>query len=446
MKRLLLISTAALILPAMPALASCIPTNAAAGSTITCSGSLEGDLRNSAANLTVNLLADAYIHDTNERDAIRVRGTGVTVDVARGATIESDEGDGIDGGASLLVRNRGTILAGNKGVDADGLSGVSVLNYGTIHAYDKGLRLGDSAYVNNYATIISDIDEGIEAGDNVTIFNWADGVIEASDDGIQVGENAYIYNSGLIRSVARGGDEADPQDAIDIDSGSINNARTGRIISDDDAAIDFDASVIASTVTNYGLIEGEKGIIVEKGETGEEPNLAAQIISNRATGSIIGRSGVALDLGAGEDGLVAFAGSLIEGVSLFGDDDDRLQFYGNRFDQAYGIGSLFDGGAGEDSIWFGIEAASGAFTTGYAFSDILGLTRADGIYGLTLANTYGELSLYFTNWDIFRFTDGLYALSDLDALVEPSAVPLPAGVLLLGGGLAALGGLRRRRG
>ena len=437
---LLLISGATLIVPAVPAVAACVPAGAPAGSTITCSGMI-ADLRNSADNLTVNVTADAHFQDT-DRDAIRVRGNGNVVNIARGATLDSEAGDGIDGGAGLRVSNSGMIDVGNKGVDADGLADVTVLNYGTIRAHDKGIRVGDRAYVNNYATIASEIDEGIEAGDDTTVFNWADGVIEGSDDAIQLGENAYISNSGLIRSVARGGDADDPQDGIDIDSGQIFNNNPGRILSDDDAAIDFDASTTASSVSNRGLIEGRTGIIVEKGEGGEPANTASQTVTNFATGRIVGRSGVALDLGAGADEFVAYAGSVIQGASLFGEGDDRLRFNGNRFDQSFGRGSLFDGGTGEDTIVFGTLSSAGAVTTGYAFTDILGVTLASGIYGMTLGNTYGQLSFFFTDWEQFRFTDGNFALADLDGLA--TVIPLPAGALLLGSGLMAFGLLRRR--
>src|SRR5690606_11553428 len=97
---------------------------------------------------------------------------------------------------------------------------------------------------------------------------------------------------------------------------------------------------------------------------------------------------------------------------------DLLQFYGNSFDQSYGIESLFDGGSGHDSIWFGIESAStGAFTenTSYAFADILSLSLLEGIYGISLANASGgELSLFFTNWDDLRFKDGTFTMAELD--------------------------------
>lgn len=406
-------------LPLLAALPGAAATCAINGLAVTCDGAVTGGFTNAAAGLQVTVTAGATVSRANG-DAIRVRGNGVTV--ANDGTISGLDpagSDGVDGGQALTVINTGTITATNKGVDAEEKDGLTIRNSGTIRAQDKAIRNADgkSALLENTGLIESQADEGFESGDDAVVRN--SGTIRASDDGVQVGENAWIENGGLIESVTRGGDEADPQDGIDIDSGTIVN--TGTIRSDDDAAIDYDASSTTSYIINSGTISGTTGVLVEKGLTGEAPNIAAQIVTNG--GTIEGRAGLALDLGAGDDMLINTAAGILIGGADFGAGDDTADLA----HAARGFG-LFDGGAGDDELIFRV-----------AFADLSVLSLKGGILSLALS---GDMVLTATNWETFTFGDGSYSYDQIAALAP---VPVPAAGLMTLGGMGALAFLRRRR-
>lgn len=424
MKTALLIAGAlAPLALAAPALsATCITT----GLSVNCAGSVTGGFSSGTAGLSVRVAAGAGLtNDTG--DAVRVRGANVTV--ANYGTIsgtrpaEQGGSDGVDGGDGLAVLNSGTITATGKAIDADKRNGIYIQNHGTITAQDKAIRNADGtgSTLLNAGLIDSIADEGFESGDRALVMNY--GTIRGSDDAVQVGENAVIQNYGLIESVRRGGDAADPQDGIDIDSGTIYNAAGAVIRSDDDAAIDYDGSVIASEIHNHGTISGAIGVLTDPA------NLARQLIVNH--GLIEGRDGTSLDLGAGSDEVRLSAGSRLLGDALFGTGDDILvlgaSIYGDVTD------GVMDGGAGNDTILF----------TGLAFADIFSVALDDRVMTLSFDGREGRYALQLTSWERFTFSDASYDWADVAAL-SPSAVPLPGGAALSLGALAALAGLRRR--
>ncbi len=212
----LLATTAALaLLTAMPASADCTRS----GTDVTCTGT--------------------------DADGFRERRDAVDVTVGVGASVTNATGDALrlQAGGSIAIGAGGRVATtGPDGDDAIQVEGVTVItNDGTIDGFD----------------------EGINADGVLTLTNGVAGVIRANDDAVK-GEDVRIVNFGLIENV--GTDATDPQDAIDLDYGSVVNEASGVIRSTLDAAIDFDETEVetASTIVNRGLIEGISAVLTDR--------------------------------------------------------------------------------------------------------------------------------------------------------------------------------------
>ena len=354
---------------------------------------------------------------------------GITVNNA-GLIMTEDRAINVGSGAGLKVVNSGTIMAGDEGIQGGDF--VEVENSGSITAKEKGIDAnGTGLILTNEPTgsITSTANEGVEAGDDAIILNA--GEIKAFDDAIQVGENATIVNDGLIENTQTAQDLIDDpsleaQDAIDIDSGFISNASTGRIISTVDAAIDFDPTTDASVIDNAGVIKGTIAVNTAKAEGSDPADEGQQTINN--SGLLEGTSGLALDLGLGDDTLNMMMGGTMMGRADFGAGLDSLIFDTNYvFDMDFAGGALLDGGDDFDTVFF----------DNLLFSDltIKGLT-GDTVEFLVF-DTY-ELNL--TSWESFSFSDDTRVAFD-----QLAPVPLPAGAVLLGSGIAAMAVARRRQ-
>jgi hypothetical protein len=271
----------------------------------------------------------------------------------------------------------------------------------------EGVDAGNGLFLDN-AGVISVGDEGVQALLGATIFNNGtgpgnEGVIDAVDDAIQVQGDGFIENGAFGQIVSLEGD------GIDIDSGVVINAGLIRSEGAGEAGIDVDAieaedGVLPSDrsllVENTGIIEGEFGIFVDP------LNLETQVVTNG--GHISGLGGGAIDLGGGEDKVLAAAGA--------------------------GFNGLVDGGADFDTLSFdfGLEAfASLTVFPGGVFR--LATEELDG----------GGIS--FTNFESFVFVDDELDLATLKTQLPTSVVPLPASASLLIGGFALLGWMARRR-
>ncbi|MBC57786.1 MAG: hypothetical protein CL814_12735 [Confluentimicrobium sp.] len=422
MKKLLLLSTLG-VLPfaASPAFADCTPDNPSDGASVICTGiDADGFDFDTLDDITLTVRPAATVQNSGE--AIK---TDDNLTLVNKGTVLSTGDDAVQTDKGLTLVNRGTITSTAKdGVNAD--DDATVTNLGTIQGADEGVQGADNLTLINRGTI-SGADEGVTGDDGVTITNRKTGVIEAADDAIQIANGALIRNYGRIANI--GTDLSDPQDSIDIDSGTIWNFKTGSILSTLDAAIDFDSGELGGGfIHNYGRISGTIGILVDPA------NLSSQTVDNYAGGVIEGTSGTAIDLGAGNDVVALRALSTLIGGIDMGDDDDLLALDGTAFGLIAG-GSVLDGGLGNDTVSLG----------DFLFADIdtVGLDEA-GVLDLALSNSKGAARMSLFSWENFIFGDGSYAYSAVAALA-PAPVPLPAGVVLLGGALAGLGLARRRR-
>ncbi len=426
MKKLLMLSTLGVLpMTALPAAADCT----LAGTTVTCIGADANGFEDATDGLTVNIGVGDSVED--DKDALKIEGDGNTVN-NDGLIAGGDEG--IVGGNTLTVNNTGDITADDKGIDTEGFDSLTVINTGTIVAEDKAIRAGDDGGVGGDflvlenlagALISSATDEGVESGNFADIYN--EGIIEAGEDAVQVGEDANIINYGEINSFGVDGD------GIDVDSGYIENGGVISTVSATGAGIDVDAAAGDLVVYNLGDIVGNYGILVEDG-SGGDANTVSQTIINE--GIIEGFGGTALSLAAGADVLEMYQGSALIGAADFGTGEDLLYFGLDFFDDAIGAfagGALIDGGDDFDTVLFE-DVASTDITGASLIGDVLSLTLFDGPL---------EAVLTLTSWENFSFTDGDFGLGDI---VTPAAVPLPAGILLLGGALGAMGATRRRRG
>lgn len=447
--------------------AACVenPTNS-----YQCSATQIDGLEDNSDDVSVTVLSGATVENNggpNGGDALRVRGNGTQVTIQTGPGgdgVLDASGDGVDSGDNgfgLTVFNDGQILAQKRGVNADDEDDVTVINGGTIDAQDDGIRLGNgvNALFVNAGTLKSG-DEGFEAGDNAFVQNGPGALIQATEDAVQIGDDGTILNEGTIESTdidrSNGTRAGSGGDGIDLDSGAIVN--TGVIKALDGSGIDFDASpVLQSTIYNSGEITGRVGIEVELG--GADPaNTADQIIFT--DGKITGTDGVAIELGEGQDLVAVFddlsalgaaagvpiplgsaAPAEINGLTNLGAGDDQLAFVnatggGMIYDAV--IGDIFDGGADIDTALFSAD-----------ISELISSTGTPASLELLFGNGTDTKTLTLNNFEFLVFgVDPLTgfggALFEIRADGSLAPVPLPAGIVLLGGALVALRGLRRK--
>ncbi|MEM1132977.1 MAG: autotransporter domain-containing protein [Pseudomonadota bacterium] len=264
-------------------------------------------------------VTDTGVIDVEDDDGVQVNGDGVTI--TNNGTIRSNDDEAIEAGdvSNLTVINNGTIIGGEDG--------------------DHGIESEENLTVTNTGLIESINGEAIEAeAGGLNLTNSGD-IIARADDAVDGAADVTIVNSGLIQGAEN--------DAIELDSGTITNSGTIISLSSDpegtpafpggppelDAAIDFDAgpgSEDGGTITNMagGLIEGDIGIVASPGNVdATEINMGSQTIVN--FGTITGRQGDAVLLGAGDDAFQQWQTGVTNGLVDGGDGDDTLVFGNN---------------------------------------------------------------------------------------------------------------------
>ena len=408
--RSLLLSTALvpLLVIAEPhrAFADCAPDSVGAGETVLCTGAD----------------TDGFADDSD----------GIRVEIAEGASVVTTGAAAIDVDDDVEIENRGLVEArgdGDEGVQAG--DDLDLLNAatGTIRAADKGVQTGDGLSLANEGLIEAG-DEGVEAGDFATVGNAPGATIRAVEDAVQVGRGGLVVNLGTIESTG------DDGDGISIASGDVLNAGTITAASPDGAAIVVEAAdplpgdaapvKLDLDIVNEGTIRGATGI-----QAGTGANVRSQRVTT--SGLIEGTGGVAVNLGAGDDVLNVIEGGDVVGEVILGAGDDTLIFT-DLVDGEGRLVDLFDGGDAMDTVVFASLNRSDVSVR--SFIDLVLTLTVD----LPALGDAEDFEFRFTNFETFVFVDVTESFPDL-----VPAIPLPAGLPLLAGGLGLLALARRRR-
>lgn len=455
--------------------AQCIEGGTDDSPTLTCTETASGNIEDDRNNLSVTVESDAQIVRTEGRP-VQLGGSDQSVD--NQGLIESGDDDAIRGtGASLRIDNSGTIRGGDRGIrlqddadnftlmnqesgeifarrqairldNGDALENTNITNHGLIESTDgRAIQSrGPGGTVRNQGTLRGG-EEVVEAREDFTIENrgtiairglewdtptrsWSiDGSIATDDeDGVQFASGT-ADNYGVILGT---------DDGIDLDEGQVHNHATGVIVSTGSASnpleggsgIDVDETFEPTvgddrpagplTIINEGYIEGVRAIGTDKASTSE--------ITIENSGTLRGRSGTAIELAPdqGDSSLLLTGNSEIFGDVIFGGGDDLLTVEG--LTSGLLINSLFDGGAGNNSVFF----------NDYDLTDLLSFKITNDLINLSFGMNNEVLPGQFTNFDTWSFSTGDSFSTQELASQFMTPVPTPAILPLFLLGLAGI--------
>ncbi|MCF7979158.1 MAG: hypothetical protein K9L82_14300 [Chromatiaceae bacterium] len=471
-----------LILAAADSSAQCTEGGTVDLPTLTCTATANGNIDDDQNNLSVTVESDAQIVRTEGRP-VQLGGSDQSVD--NQGLIESGDDDAIRGtGANLMIDNSGTIRGGDRGIrlqdDADGFTlinretgqifapeqavrldngdalenanitnhgliestngraiqsrgpGGTVLNHGTLRGGEEVVEAREDFTIENHGTIAI---RGLEW--DATTYSWTiDGLIATDDeDGVQFASGT-ADNHGVILGT---------DDGIDLDEGRVHNHATGVIVSTGSAGdslnggsgidvdalfeptLDDDRAAGPLTIINEGYIEGVRAIGTDVASTSE--------ITIENSGTLLGRSGTAIELAPdqGNSSLLLTGNSEIFGDVIFGGGDDLLTVEGLTSGSL--INSLFDGGAGNNSVIF----------NDYLLSDLLSFDITNDLIDLSLGITNNSvMSGQFRNFGTWSFSsDGSFSTQEIASRFM-TPVPTPAILPLFLLGLAGIWASRVR--
>lgn len=466
--------------------AACVETGTATSPELTCTGAGLAQIDDGRDTLSVVFDATAaLVRGVAEGRPVTLSGADQSLDIASGGLIESQDPDedAIQGeGANLTLTNAGTIKGGDRGVRLqDDADNVTITNSGEISARRQAVRFdnGDelaNATITNSGLIESSEGRAIQSrGPGTTIIN--SGILRGNEEVVEAREGFSMVNTGTIAleglswdavtetwtndgattdedgvqfaggTLTNEGVILGTDDGVDLDQGTLVNS--GAIVStgaDGDpsnggSGIDIDETFEPTvgqdapagplTIQNSGYIEGVRAIGADSDSTSE------LTIAN--SGTLVGRSGTAIEMapGQGNSSLTLDGDSAIFGDVLFGGGNDLLTV--GTVSSGPLINSVFDGGAGDNTVSFA-ALALGDVTTARFGSDLT---------ALTLDTPNGAISGEFRNFGLWQFgtAPALTTAEFRSALPQSVVVPVPAALPLL---LSALGGLawmrRRPRG
>ena len=468
--------------PAMAA--TCISGGTSDSPTLICTPTDSGNINDNRNNLSVTVESGAQIVRATGRP-VQLEGSNQSLN--NQGLIESGDDDAIRGkGVNLTIDNSGTIRGGDRGIrlqdDADNFTLIN-RESGKIFAKNQAVRLDndaelENAHITNYGLIQSTDGRAIQSrGPGGTVINY--GTLLGGEEVVEAREDFTLENHGTIALNGLSWD-ADTQtwtntgatddedgvqfasgtadnhgvilgtdDGIDLDEGKVHNHATGVIVSTGTASdpldggngIDVDETFEPTqgddraagplTIVNEGYIEGVRAIGTNEASTSE--------ITIENSGTLKGRSGIAIELAPnqGNSSLLLTGNSEIIGDIIFGGGDDQLIVDGLTPTSGMFSTGIFDGGAGNNSVFF----------NDFSLSNILSFDITDALIYMSFGIANNELfSGKFTNFSTWTFAnDGAFSTEALASkFMNPSAVPLPAALPLFAFGLFGLWAGRAR--
>jgi hypothetical protein len=501
----------ALLAFAQPASATCTAgTDAEGNPTFTCDGPVTTRQNRSTAGEIITITPDGSIDVPNNR-ALNLSGADQTV-INEGLLRGGGDNDAIRTNASgLTVDNIGEIIASDRGIRLTGPSSSFTLfnrEGALISARRQAVRLDQEVLpennrIENWGTIESAEGRAIQSrGANTTVINHETGVLRGAEEVIEGRLDFTLENRGFIgiiglswdpvtRTWANDGAPTSEEegedgvqfssgrvdnwgvilatdDGIDIDQGVVHNHATGVIVSagDDDirdaGAVDIDEVLQIPlpggnetfeapgkvTIINEGYMEGPRAIVADLD--------APQTIDITNTGTLFGRSGIAIDLapGQGDTSIALSGGSRVLGDILFGGGGTNTLVLG-----PFETGATMQGTISAQMAPVAVASLSGMLGGGLGAFDVLfdaELGLADFLrflhrgerFLLDLRAGSGEIRFDLLGVNSFTLEGERYDPAAFAAFLSSNGVaviPLPAAGWLLLGGLGALALLRRRR-
>jgi uncharacterized protein with beta-barrel porin domain len=201
-------------------------------------------------------------------------------------------------GAIIDTRGNGAVA-----IDASGSSGWALTNNGTVYGGYNAVHL-PLGTLTNFGVLASPGTTAVAMFAGGTVVNHAGAVIAGKLDGIYLGQSgSIVINAGDIAGDVF--DYSSTQAAIHFaESGTVVNLATGRIVGHAHGIL----ATPALTLDNAGLIASDEGAAID---LHSGPSAPASIVNS---GTINGRSGVAIAFGPADDRLEITGTSRITGV------------------------------------------------------------------------------------------------------------------------------------
>lgn len=451
---------AALALAALPAQAACIGDD----DFLECSGPGNAAIDDSTDGKTFVINPGAAI---GPLPGIAMTLGGDAQTVINDGLVQSDDNEAIvSTGADLIVLNAGEIKApSDRAIRLfAGADGATILNFAgaTISSDDIAIEAENDdnvadVFIENDGLIQSTGGRAIQSrGPGTTVFNSETGMIIGAEEVIEARVDFTLENRGTIMI---GDPTVDDEDGVQFSSGRVDNYG---LIQGSDDGIDVDEGTIVNhlggiiqtrppvgesggngidadeelqdpvggdmpagllTVQNAGYIEGASAIGVD-----EDRTAAINVINS---GTLRGTTGVAIGFNGKMDASMVeiFDASMIFGDVLLTDSDDTVTI--GALSSGQFTDTFFDARGGTDTV----------LLADYTLDDVRRFVVSGSSAMLTLATLGGSVTGEFRNFEFWTVGNTTYSTEGLSAVAP---IPLPAGLPLLGAGLAGLWALRRR--